>query len=202
MAMAADTLSGGFHDPVFQTQAIFRLVMDAMARPGTLQRVRDDAGAPLPLGAAAGAIALTLTDHDTPVWLTRGLQKSALPGWLAFHTGAPLALEKVEACFAIIEAGVTLPTFGLFSPGTQDYPDRSATLVVEIAGFDGETPLRLAGPGVAGSRLIHPRGLPDGFLRQWAENHMLFPRGVDVVLTAGDRFLCLPRTVRISTGEV
>lgn len=201
MATATDTLSGGFHDPVFQAQAVFRLVMDGMARPGTLQTVKDDAGAPAPLGAAAGAIALTLTDHNTPVWLTAGLQKSALPGWLSFHTGAPLAPEKAEARFAFIEAGATLPSFGLFSAGTQDYPDRSATLIVEIAGFDGKTPLKLAGPGIAGGRIVQPHGLPEGFLRQWAENHALFPRGVDVVLTAGDRFLCLPRTTRISAGD-
>ena len=175
--------------------------MDAMARPGTLQTVKDDTGAPAPLGIAAGAIALTLLDHDTPVWLSPRLQKSPLPGWLSFHAGAPLAPEKTEARFAFIEAGAPLPSFGLFSAGMQDYPDRSVTLIIEIAGFEGTAPLKLTGPGIAGGRIVHPLGLPDGFLRQWAENHALFPRGVDVVLTAGDRFLCLPRTTRISAGE-
>ena len=202
MGLASDSLSGGFHDPVFQGQAVFRLVMDAMARPGTLQTVTDDTGAPSPLGIAAGAIALTLLDHDTPVWLSVRLQKSALPGWLAFHTGAPPAPEKAEARFAFIEAGAPLPSFGLFSAGTQEYPDRSVTLIIEIASFEGTTPLKLTGPGIAGGRIVHPSGLPDGFLRQWAENHVLFPRGVDVVLTAGDRFLCLPRTTRISAGAL
>lgn len=202
MGVAADMLAGGFHDPVFQGQAVFRLVMDAMARPGTLQTVKDEAGAPAPLGVAAGAIALTLLDHDTPVWLSSGLQKSSVPGWFSFHTGAPLAAEKAEARFVFLESGIALPSFGLFSAGTQDYPDRSATLIVEIGGFDGKDALKLTGPGIAGGRTIHPHGLPEGFLRQWAENHALFPRGVDTVLTAGDRFLCLPRTTRISAGEV
>ncbi|MCX8995650.1 phosphonate C-P lyase system protein PhnH [Rhizobiaceae bacterium BDR2-2] len=202
MGAAADTLAGGFHDPVFQGQAVFRLVMDGMARPGTLQTVTDEAGAPAPLGAAAGAIALTLLDHDTPVWLSAGLQKSSVPGWLAFHTGAPPATEKTEARFAFLEADAPLPAFGLFSAGTQDYPDRSATLIIEIGGFDGADALKLSGPGIAGGRLVHPESLPEGFLRQWAQNHALFPRGMDIVLTAGDRFLCLPRTTRISAGEL
>lgn len=202
MGIASDSLAGGFNDPVFQGQAVFRQVMDAMARPGTLKTLSDDAGAPAPLGAAAGALALTLLDHDTPVWLSANLQKSATPGWLSFHTGAPLAQEKVEARFAFVGAGATLPSFGLFSAGTQDYPDRSATLIIEIAGFEGPSALKLTGPGIAGGRTIHPQGLPEGFLRQWADNHVLFPRGVDVVLTADNRFLCLPRTTRISAGDL
>lgn len=202
MSAAPDALAGGFHDPVFQAQSVFRHVMDGMARPGTLQTVSEDAGAPSPLGLAAGAIALTLLDHETPVWFSATLQKSAVPVWLSFHTGASLAPEKAEARFAFLEAGANLPSFGLFSAGAQDYPDRSTTLIIEIAGFAGTESLKLTGPGIAGGRIIHPEGLPEGFLRQWTQNHALFPRGLDIILTASTEFICLPRTTRISTGEL
>ena len=201
MAVAADSLTGGFAQPVYDSQAVFRLMMDGMARPGTVKTVTTDVGAPAPLGLAAGAIALALCDHDTPVWLSAALQKSAVPGWVSFHSGAPITREKAEARFAFIEAGTALPSFGLFASGTQEYPDRSATLVIEVAAFDDGKALTLSGPGIAATRDMRVKGLPDGFTGQWTMNRALFPRGVDVVLTAGDRFLCLPRTVLITLAE-
>jgi alpha-D-ribose 1-methylphosphonate 5-triphosphate synthase subunit PhnH len=49
---------------------------------------------------------------------------------------------------------------------------------------------------------VAPVGLPEAFLRLWTENHALFPRGIDLVLTAGSRFLCLPRTTKIIATEM
>jgi len=43
-------------------------------------------------------------------------------------------------------------------------------------------------------------GLPPGFLAEWEANRALFPRGVDVILCAGDHLAALPRTVRIEEG--
>lgn len=176
----------------------FRRVMDGMARPGALQNVDGDCGAPPPLSIAAGAIALSLAAHGEPVWLSASLHKSAVPGWLLLNTGVALTPEKAEARFAFLEAGAALPSLGLFSAGRQDGPEGAALLVIDIDGFDSDRALKLTGPGLAGGQAVHPRGLPDGFSRQWAENHALFPRGVDAVLTAGTHFLCLPRTTRLT----
>ncbi len=89
-----DALTGGFADPVFDAQSVFKMMMDAMARPGTVQTVVSDITPPAPLGIAAGAIGLTLCDHDTPVWLSTGLAKSTMPEWLSFHTGTAVTPER------------------------------------------------------------------------------------------------------------
>ncbi|MDL2400217.1 phosphonate C-P lyase system protein PhnH [Rhizobium mayense] len=197
-----DALTGGFADPVFDAQSVFKMMMDAMARPGTIQTVISDIAPPAPLDIAAGAIGLTLCDHDTPVWLSAGLAKSAMPEWLSFHTGATVTSERIEARFAFIEAGVALASFNQFAVGTQEYPDRSTTLVLEIEALKGGKELALSGPGIADIRMIAPVGLPDTFLRIWNDNRALFPRGVDLVLTAGRQFLCLPRTTKIIATEM
>jgi len=200
--MKTDALTGGFAEPVFDAQSVFKMVMDCMARPGQIATVRPEVAPPQPMGQAAGAIALTLCDHDTAIWLGTGLAKSSAVEWLGFHTGAPLTKEKVEARFAFLELNAPLCAFGLFAVGTQEYPDRSTTVVIEIASLEGGPALTLSGPGIDGTATISPVGLPDQFLRQWADNKTLFPRGIDVVLTAGDKLLCLPRTVKIASGEI
>ncbi|WJR68526.1 phosphonate C-P lyase system protein PhnH [Neorhizobium sp. CSC1952] len=198
MNIKAQALSGGFGTPVFESQSVFRMLMDGMARPGTIRTVGPDAGQPEPLGGAAGAIALTLCDHETPVWLSAGLAKSAAGEWIGFHTGAPITREKAEARFAFVEAGATLASFGLFAAGTQEYPDRSTTLVIEIAALGEGQTLTLTGPGIQHATTVTVKGLPEVFPRLWADNRALFPRGVDVILTAGKNLLCLPRTTRIA----
>ncbi|MEF3131394.1 phosphonate C-P lyase system protein PhnH [Rhizobium sp. 268] len=202
MGLKIEALTGGFADPVFHAQSVFKMLMDGMARPGMIQTVQPEAAPPAPLGSAAGAIALTLCDHDTPVWLSQGLAKSAVPDWLGFHTGAPLTTEKAEARFAFTEAGTTLCPFSLFASGTQEYPDRSTTLVIELSALEGGRRLALMGPGIQSVTEIAPVGLPETFLRLWTENRGLFPRGIDIVLTSGNRLLCLPRTTKITAMEI
>lgn len=201
--MMPDTLAfaGGFQELVFEAQTVFRTLMDCMARPGTTGHVTATVTPPKPLNAASGAIALTLCDHDTPVWLTQTLGSSALPGWLAFNAGASVTDERQNARFAFIEKGAMLPNLCLFAQGTQEYPDRSTTLIVEIDTFEGGRPLVLTGPGIRTEEEIAPVGLPDMFAHFWSENRQGFPRGVDLILVAGDKILCLPRTTVLRVKE-
>lgn len=201
MTQASESLIGGFADPVFDAQTVFRAVMDAMARPGTIGSVLPRVTPPSPLGAAAAALLLSLCDHDTSVWLTAALAKSAVPSWIGFHTGAPLTPEKTEAKFAFVEAGALVPSLAHFALGSQDYPDRSTTLIVEVQNLEGGPALQLAGPGIRETVTIAPKGLADTFLRQWADNRAQFPRGVDLILTCGRQFIALPRTTKIKQME-
>ena len=87
--MQSEALIGGFKDPAIQSAHAFRSVMEAMARPGTVQEI-SGAVPPAPMSPAAGAVLLTLCDTETPVYLAGALDCDAVRSWLAFHTGAPL----------------------------------------------------------------------------------------------------------------
>jgi len=65
-----------FRDPARQSQAVFRTVMEAMARPGRILPLAGGFSPPAPLSATAAAILLTLADFETAVWLDRILSAS------------------------------------------------------------------------------------------------------------------------------
>lgn len=201
MAYRSESYTGGFAEPVFESQATFKLLMDCMARPGTIGSIRAPSTPPAPMGAGAGAIALTLCDHDTPVYLSPAMIEGGVQGWLAFQTGALVTGERTEAAFAFFERGAALPAFSTFSAGTQEYPDRSTTAIIELPSLTGGAELRLTGPGIDGEAVIAPAGLPPHFESMWRENAALYPRGVDVVLVSGSDILCLPRTTKINSRE-
>lgn len=195
-------VTGGFGSPVFDAQSVFRALMDAMARPGTVQAVSHRASAPPPLGPVAAAAALTLCDADTPVWLDAALATDgAVARWLGFHAGAPVTGDPAEAAFALIGYGPSLGSFDRFARGTQEYPDRSATLIVQVPELTGGPALTLTGPGIEQSATLAPSGLPARFAALWADNNALFPRGIDIVLATPGAVAALPRTTRIQATE-
>ena len=202
MTLATTAFTGGFSNPVYDSQSIFHALMNAFAKPGSIADVTINIAPPTPMQAAQGAVALCLADHDTPVLLSKSMQGSVVSQWMAFHSGAPVTQLTHDARFAFFATGDEITDFADFAIGSQEYPDRSTTLVIEIASLEGGQTLTLTGPGIKTEASLAPQGLPADFLEQWALNRALFPRGVDVVLTAGSQMVCLPRTTRIGKKEL
>jgi alpha-D-ribose 1-methylphosphonate 5-triphosphate synthase subunit PhnH len=191
-------LAPAFADPPHATQTVFRAVMEAMARPGRVQPLVSGLSAPLPLTPAAAAVALTLLDYETPVWLDPGLAAAREVGeWLKFHTGAPLTAAAARAAVAFASDARGVPAFESFATGSLEYPDRSTTLVLQVETFDRGETLELSGPGVAGVQSFRAAPLPPDFCARLRANRALFPRGIDLILASSDAIAALPRSVRL-----
>jgi alpha-D-ribose 1-methylphosphonate 5-triphosphate synthase subunit PhnH len=202
MSAMAAALEGGLSDPVPETQAVFRALMAAFASPGRIERLTHSARPPAPLSRTAAAVALTLVDHDTPVWLDPPLlQAEAVVTWLGFHCGAVLTGTPAEAAFAFVSRPGASIAIENFSQGSQDYPDRSATLILQVDSFETGTPLVLQGPGIPQEARIAPEPMPRHFVEQWRQNQARFPRGVDIILAGPGAVVCLPRTLRVKAEE-
>ena len=147
------------------------------------------------------AILRALADYETPVWLDDVLaQNPAVAEWLRFETGAPITDDPSDAVFAIISDPARMPPLDRFPLGTVDYPDRSTTLILQIANFGGPA-MSLSGPGIQGTRSFAAEPLPSDLLSRLAANHKLFPRGTDLFLAAGERMAALPRSTHVTWGR-
>ena len=190
----------GFADPVMEAQAVFRAVMEAMAEPGTVRAIDPQCLArlhpPAPLGRATAGVLLALADFETPVWLDAGLSDARIAGYLRFHAGAPLVDDPAQAAFAVVAEGASLDDLAGFATGTLEYPDRSTTVIVQLAALTGGEPWILRGPGIATDRRLDLPVAP-GLWAAIAANRRLFPCGVDLVFTDGDRIIGLPRSTRV-----
>jgi len=187
--MQPNTLSGGFTDPAIGSAHAFRCVMEAMARPGTIHDV-EGATPPALLSPAMGAVLLTLCDTETPVYLAGDLDCDAVRAWLSFHTGAPFA-GPAHCMFAVGEWDALAP-LSVYPIGTSQYPDRSATLIVERPGLaaSGAT---LTGPGIKDQATL---SLPE--VGAFQANRALFPLGLDFIFTCGARLAALPRSTNVT----
>jgi alpha-D-ribose 1-methylphosphonate 5-triphosphate synthase subunit PhnH len=181
-------LDGGFADAPREAAHAFRAALTVMARPGRIERL-SGARPPAPLSVAAGTLILTLCDPETPVHLAGAHDTEEVRGWIAFHTGAPV-VPRDRAAFAVGTWEALLP-LGDYRIGEAEYPDRSATLIVELAAVaqEGAT---LTGPGIRDTARL---SLPE--TEAFRTNALLFPLGLDFYLTSGDRVAALPRTTRI-----
>jgi alpha-D-ribose 1-methylphosphonate 5-triphosphate synthase subunit PhnH len=197
--MEAIAIQGGFAAPVFDAQATFRTLMNAMANPGGSRGGQIPLPRPPgPLSPEAAALALALCDADTPIWLDAAhREEKAVAAWLGFQTGAPIVREPAEAHFAFVADPANLPAFENFAQGSQEYPDRSATRILQVETLSAGEPLRLEGPGIETFATLCPRPLPRHFVEQWAQNHARFPRGIDLVFVSREGIAALPRTTKV-----
>lgn len=193
MGVDLSALSPGFADPVRDAQAVFRGVLDAIAQPGTMITI--DPAAELGDYGAAGAVALTLLDFETPVWLGEGVDPG-FANWLRFHCSCPLVTDAHAASFAFVPAA-RLTDLGIFNIGTEKYPDTAATVVIAVPALTGGPAVCLEGPGIAERVTIAPQGLASDFWSQATGNRAQFQLGVDIIFAAGDAIIGLPRSTHI-----
>ena len=202
MADTQMSVLSGFDDPVLESQAVFRVLLDAFAHPGRILKLDALPEAPAPLYPPTLALCLTLADLDTALWLDETLaEQPEILRLLRFQCGSRIVDSPAAADFALVANGVAMPPLARFKLGSEDYPDRSTTLIVQVRGLWNEAGATLSGPGIETTEVLEASPLPLDFWDQLRANRALFPRGVDVVLAAPDRLVALPRSVRVQVGS-
>lgn len=194
-------LAPGFADAALESQAVFRACMNALARPACPRPLATQLTPPAPLSPEIAALALALADHEAPLWLDQRLAaEPAVRRYLGFHTGAHFAEAPEEAAFALVSDPGACPSFQAFASGSDEYPDRSTTLLVAVDRLAPGDAYVFTGPGIKDRIGLDLAPLPPDFRQQLQANAALFPRGVDLIFAAPGRIAALPRSSRLS-GE-
>jgi len=206
----------GFQDPVHDAQRSFRALLNAMAQPGTIVQI--GTAPPLEWSAAAWALAMTLLDSDTRIWLSPTLATPVARASLQFHTSCPITTNAAEADFVFVGHPDEQPAWSTLRHGQAEFPDQSATMILQIPGCHHPIPTdvslqtsptarltrwELSGPGIEHSCHIAlhsgPGDWPERLRAALALNQTGFPLGVDLLLAWADHLCALPRTTRIAT---
>jgi alpha-D-ribose 1-methylphosphonate 5-triphosphate synthase subunit PhnH len=198
-----------------ETQRCFRAALTAMAHPGRIVPLGVAPAGPPGLAPASlapstwapstWALCLTLLDRETPVWLDAAARCTEMAEALRFYRGTPSVADIAAAQFAVILDPERMPPLDAFAPGTDEAPENSATLIIELRELGQRAGWRLGGPGIApgiapsiaSGACLSARSLPADFMAQWRRNHGLFPRGVDILFACDGDIAALPRTTRI-----
>ena len=200
--MKADDLQQvrpGFHDAALGSQAVFRTALSALSHPGRVIEMPEVSALPRHGHGAAAVLLQALVDSDCSVWLSPALAGTDAAAWLRFHTGCRWAASPAAARFLWVAEADELPALSSLDAGTDEYPDQSATCVIEVSALGAQeaADLVLTGPGIATEQTLSVHGLPDDFVDQWTVSHARFPRGVDLFLATSTHIAGLPRTTRV-----
>lgn len=217
-------IAAGFGDTIHDSQYCFRELLTAMSQPGTLVELNlaQGFGGMMP---ASTQVLLALADNSTPVWLSNAFASDiAIKENLNFHLGcAILSSQKGAEPLSEIQQK---PSFGVISQqdmanfdwsqtsfyvGCEEYPDRSTTVIVEVAGLstvpcslsesDAESPvvLRLSGPGIEHEARVVVQSLSPTAISAMLSQRKThkFPLGLDFILVSGEQVVALPRSTTV-----
>ena len=197
-------LPAGFADKVLSAQSTFRSVMDAMARPGSVQRIAPRPARRPPMMRGTAAIALTLFDHDTPIWLDAPMSATPDVAQMAQvpHQRAGDRGFRRSASFALV--GDPRDAAGARSLRVRQQRISGSFDDADPAGRKPDAtgpPSSCAAPASTARRCCGPSIQPQDLFERLAVNAALFPRGIDVVLVHDDAIVAIPRTTRLVARE-
>lgn len=179
-------------DPVHDTRACFRALVDATSRPGTVTSV--------PIEPADHAVLSTLVDHEVTCFTPDETIRSVLE-----NQGRFTAAEADRASIVHAPDPGECPVRDL-KRGTLKEPNLGATVVYRVDGLaaspeeDTGTTLVLSGPGVPGERRLGVRGFAPNDARALADAQSSYPRGVDAVLTTEQSIAAVPRSIDLEVA--
>ncbi len=188
------------YDHVFESQEIFREILNAMANPGTIKLIEASITVPENIHKSSAIIGFVLLNSDVSFCLSP--YSKELEAYLISNTSsASKPAQDADFIFSNGHAD-SVEVIKTAKIGHSEYPEDSASLILDVEkisekAFDNCTTLILRGPGIKTKRELHVTGLSQEVLECINEENIEFPLGVDVYLSdKGQNIVCIPRSVK------
>ncbi|MGE4273487.1 MAG: phosphonate C-P lyase system protein PhnH [Desulfitobacterium sp.] len=202
-------------DFVHDIQAVYRETIDAMARPGSLHSIQEQAEkVEIACGCLKATVLLALMLLDTEVrFKVVSEQEAELTKILNQLTYAKAtAAEAAQFILITVDAEAAEVEQALQAAyvGSLLNPHHSATVIFEVKGLStepttdgaGEQGLILSGPGIQRESFICVR-TPLNWIELRAQKNKEYPLGIDFIFVDPDhRMFALPRTTKIQKQEI
>lgn len=185
-------------DFTFDTQKVFRQLLDAMANPMTIHDIGREASKFSEENGALLALGCTLLDNETGFYVEKDTR---LRDNLADLTLAK-PLSACEADYLFLSGELNYESIRvLFSgakKGTLADPHLSAFFLIFCSSFKGETKARVKGPGIDREKKLMLPEYIYRICRLHEEYAPEYPCGTDLVfVTAKGELMAFPRLCRI-----
>jgi alpha-D-ribose 1-methylphosphonate 5-triphosphate synthase subunit PhnH len=179
-------------DLVFDTQRVFRLILEAMSNPTRIVNIRQCASALFGDQPTFLALAITLLDNEVSF---NTCENHALTAEIESLTLTKKAgLEYADYVF-VSNPNKIKDVIERINCGTLADPHKSATLIIRNDGEPGCL-LKLSGPGIDGQAEVRVSKTVSETLQLRDEQNYEYPQGIDIIFvsSSGD-LLAIPRLV-------
>ncbi len=190
------------YDEVFDAQLHFRIILDAMAKPGIIKTIDGvKINPPQGIHHASSLIGFALLNADT-CFSSVQLNQKEIAEYLLLNTGAPFVTEA-SADFIFMDGMQPAELIASIKFGTLEYPENSATIIIDVEEIsdsmnEGSLSLILSGPGIENQHRVFIKGMGEQIISFRSEVNAEYPLGIDMILTdLNNRMICIPRTSKI-----
>jgi alpha-D-ribose 1-methylphosphonate 5-triphosphate synthase subunit PhnH len=188
-----------FFDEVFDAQEQFRNILEAMSRPGLIQKINNfEFIPPVTIHKASAIIAFSLLNADVSFAVINDDQKIT-EAYIKLNTNATVAtIDKADYIF--INGNNSGDFLWDVKQGNLSYPEDSATVIIDVATIHlspnkNSVALICKGPGVATENIVYISGLEITLLEKVKELNQEYPLGIDVMIVDVNNCLIgLPRS--------
>ncbi|MBT2758015.1 phosphonate C-P lyase system protein PhnH [Mesobacillus foraminis] len=195
-------------DVVHDLQSVYRKVVNATSRPGTISNLSNEAlyvdKGRFPCTAATLLLALTLLDQEVTFKVYSAEADKTSREINQLTNSKAVKVNEADFIFVLQDAkeGSLEEAIELGKHGALMNPHKSATIIVEADCINKGEDLLLTGPGIEMSEPVSVC-LSGNWIESRKQRNREYPLGIDLMIVDKDhQLLALPRTTQIIENRV